>query len=135
MVSPFPCCPVIRECSWKKTQIKKTQSYLGYDVNIFDQPILSKIDSVQYNAALAIAGAIKDSSSDRLYQELGLEYPHQRRWMRRLCLPYKFFLTKQPWHTHSLLPQMRNSHRQLNTFHAFPYRTEYFKNSFFHISY
>ena len=23
MPSPFPCSPVIRECSWKKTQIEK----------------------------------------------------------------------------------------------------------------
>ena len=23
MSSPFPCSPVIRECSWKKTQIEK----------------------------------------------------------------------------------------------------------------
>ena len=23
IVSPFPCCPVNRECSWKKTQIEK----------------------------------------------------------------------------------------------------------------
>ena len=26
---------------------------------------------------------------------------------------------------------MRNSHRQLSTFHVFPCRTKYFKNSFF----
>ena len=31
------------------------------------------IESVQYNAALAITGAIKGSSGERLYHELGLE--------------------------------------------------------------
>ena len=42
------------------------------------------IESVQYNAALAITGAIKDSSRERLYQELGLESLNDRRWYRRL---------------------------------------------------
>ena len=51
--------------------------------------------------------------------------------MRRLCLLYKFLSTGQPSYIHKLLPQMRNSHRHPNTFHVFPCRTEYFKNSFF----
>ena len=37
-----------------------------------------KIESVQYNAPLGIMGAIKDSSREKLYQELGLEYPYRR---------------------------------------------------------
>ena len=45
---------------------------------IYDQPsnalFAEKIESVQYNAALAITGAIKGSSREKLYQELGLEY-------------------------------------------------------------
>ena len=32
-----------------------------------------KIESVQYNLALAITGAIKGTSTEKLYQELGLE--------------------------------------------------------------
>ena len=32
-----------------------------------------KFESVQYNAPLAIAGAIRVSSREKLYQELGLE--------------------------------------------------------------
>ena len=51
-----------------------------------------KIESVQYNAALAIMAAVKVSSSVRLYQELGLEYLYQRRCARRLCLNHKVFL-------------------------------------------
>ena len=38
------------------------------------------IESVQYNAALAITGAIRGSSRDKLYHELGLESLHDRRW-------------------------------------------------------
>ena len=43
---------------------------------IYDQPcnasFSNKIESVQYNAALAITGAIKGSSCDKFYEELGL---------------------------------------------------------------
>ena len=44
-----------------------------------------KLESIQYNAALAITGAIIDTSSEKLYQELGLESLQQRRWDRKLC--------------------------------------------------
>ena len=44
---------------------------------IYDQPNLSslanKIESVQYNAALAIKDAIRRTSKEKLYQELGFE--------------------------------------------------------------
>ena len=50
---------------------------------IYDQPFYAsfakKIESVQYNAALAITGAIKGSSREKLYQELGLEYLYRTR--------------------------------------------------------
>ena len=45
---------------------------------IYDEPsnasFPNKIESVQYNAAQAIAAAIKGSSLDKFYQELELEY-------------------------------------------------------------
>ena len=44
---------------------------------IFDEPenesFCKKIESVQYNAALAITGAIQGTSREKLYKELGLE--------------------------------------------------------------
>lgn len=36
-------------------------------------------ESVQYNAAFAITGTIKRSSTLKLYQELGLEHLHHKR--------------------------------------------------------
>ena len=66
--------------------------FLDYADLINDQPsnasFAKKIESVQYNAALAIIGAIKGSSRKKLYQELGLEYLYRRRCARRLCLLY-----------------------------------------------
>ena len=32
------------------------------------------LESIQYNATLAVAGAIKGTSKEKLYHELGLEY-------------------------------------------------------------
>ena len=47
------------------------------------------IEKVQYNAALAITGAIKGTSQLKLYKELSFESLKFRRWFRRLCLFYK----------------------------------------------
>ena len=57
--------------------------HLDYGDVIYDQPsnasFSNKIESAQYNAALAIAGAIKGSYRDKFYREMGLEYLQQRR--------------------------------------------------------
>ena len=46
---------------------------------------IKKIESLQDKAALAITGAIKGTSREKVYQELGLESLQQRRWYRKLC--------------------------------------------------
>ena len=50
---------------------------IDYGDIIYDQPqnesFCEKLESVQYKASLAIAGAIQGSSREKLYQELGLE--------------------------------------------------------------
>ena len=62
------------------------RSHLDYGNVIYDQPnnsrLSDKIESVQYNAALAITGAIRGTSKEKLYQELGLESLKDRRWLR-----------------------------------------------------
>ena len=109
---------------------------LHYADVIYDQPsnasFSKKIESVQYNAALAITGAIKGSSREKLYQELGQEYLSQRRWARGLCLLYKVFSTGQPSYIYDLLPPMRSSCRCVNSFNTISGKSEYFKNSFIH---
>ena len=44
---------------------------------------------IQYWAALVITGAIKGTSRDRLYQEIGLESLADRRWSRKLFFFHK----------------------------------------------
>ena len=63
--------------------------HLDYGDVVYDQSYTNtfhqKMESIQYNAALAITGAIRGSSREKLYQELGLESLQQRRWYRKLC--------------------------------------------------
>ena len=47
------------------------------------------LESIQYDAALAITGAIRGSSREKPYHELGFESLQQRRWYRKLCLFFK----------------------------------------------
>ena len=47
---------------------------------MFNNSFHEGLESIQYNAALAIPGAIKGSSREKLYQELGFESLQQRRW-------------------------------------------------------
>ena len=57
------------------------RSHLDYGNFIFS----SKIELVQYYAALAITGVIRISSREICYHELGLGHLHHRRWMRSFC--------------------------------------------------
>ena len=67
---------------------------------IYDQPnnesFCSKTEQIQYNAALAIAGAIRGTSQSKLYNDLGLESLKFRRWFRSLCV---LSLNKSLWQT------------------------------------
>ena len=91
--------------------------HLDYGDVIYDQPNLSsltnKIESVQYNAALAITGAIRGTSKEKLYQELGFESLKDRRWLRRLCYLYKIVNTKQPAYLYDLIPPFQRSSRDV----------------------
>ena len=62
---------------------------LDYGDIIYDKPhkgsFIEKIEWVQYNASLVITGAFKDTSSERLCEELGLESLKDKRWHRKMC--------------------------------------------------
>ena len=48
------------------------------------------METIQYNAAFAITGAIRGSSREELYQELGLETIQQRRWIQNDAVSTKY---------------------------------------------
>ena len=64
--------------------------HLGYGDVLYDQgfnnSFHAKMESIQYNACLAIAGTIRGTSREKIYQELGLESLQLRRCYRKLCL-------------------------------------------------
>ena len=101
---------------------------------IYDQPNLSslanKIESVQHDAALAITDAIRGTSKEKLYQELGFESLKDRRWLRRLCYLYKIVNTKQPAYLYDLIPPFQRSSRNKGCIYEPFCRTMSFKNSF-----
>ena len=59
------------------------RSQLDYADIIYDQPsnmyFCDKLESVQYNAALAITGAISGTSKEKLCKEIGFEYLSSKR--------------------------------------------------------
>ena len=59
------------------------RSQLDYADIIYDQTYNStlhdKLESIQYNACLVITGAIRGTSTEKIYQELGLESLKSRR--------------------------------------------------------
>ena len=109
--------------------------HLDYGEVVYDQSsndaFSKKLETVKYNASLAIKGPIKGTSREKRYQKLGLEYLQQRRWVRRLCLFYKVVSTKLPAYIYDIIPPVSQSQRHPNTFNSISCRTEYFKNSFF----
>ena len=72
------------------------RTHLDYGDIIYDQAFNNsfhqKIESLQYNVALAIAGAIRKTWRKKIYQEIALESLQQRRWYRKLCLFFKIYI-------------------------------------------
>ena len=71
------------------------RSHLGYADVVYDQYYKSfheKLESIQCNAALAVTGAVRGSSTKKLYQKSWLK---NRRWFRKLFQFTSIFLIFQ----------------------------------------
>ena len=108
--------------------------HLDYGDVIYDQPnnqnFADKIEKIQYDAALAITGAIRGTSKIKLYKEIGLESLIDRRWMHRLTFLYKIFTNQSPSYLFNSLPTLTISQRYPNHFNSFRCRTASFQSSF-----
>ena len=93
--------------------------HFDYGNVIYDQSyndsFHAKLESYQYKAALAMTGAIKGSSTEKLYQELGIEHLRSRRWFRKLCLFYKMIKSKSPPYLFNLIPSSSRLHTTTNS--------------------
>ena len=74
----------------------------------FSQPnrlFIDKIESVQYNAALAITGCIRGTSNEKLYNELGITSLYNRRTFHRLLYFYKIKNNLLPGYLKNEIPE------------------------------
>ena len=91
------------------------------------------LNRFQYNSALAITGAVRGISREKLYQKLSFESLQQKRWYRKLCCLFKIIINQSPRYLFQVVPspntryffQISENIPQLWTKHDF------FKNSFF----
>ena len=105
-----------------------------YD-RVFNESFHKNLESIQYNAAIEITGAITGTSSEKLFQELGIESLKSRRWLKKLCLFYKISHEKSPSYLFQLIPPNNNVYAtrssQSSKISSFKTGHNFFKDSFF----
>ena len=103
----------------------------------FSNSFHQKIEFLQYNTALVITGAIRGTSREKIYQELGLESLQQRRWYRKLCLVFKIYKNQCPKYLLDIIQQSSCQYRTRNA-HNIPHinvKHQFFFKSIFSINY
>ena len=77
----------------------------------FSMSFQQKMKTIQDNAALAITGAIRGSSKQKLYQELGLDTLQQLCWNRKLHYFYKIVKSQSLKYLYRIIPTHSMSYR------------------------
>ena len=101
---------------------------------IFNESWHKKLESAQYNSALAITGAIRGNDTKKLYQELGLESLRNRRKLIRLSLFYKIYKDQSPLYFYNLIPAKTPGNHPLQNVKEIPaikVKHRFFENSVF----
>ena len=103
-----------------------------YD-KVFNESFHAKLESVQYNATLAMAGAIRGCSTEKINEELGLESLKSRRWYRKMSLLYKVLKSESSSYLFNTIPSsdMQCQTRNSGNIPSFFVKHDYFKNSCF----
>ena len=115
--------------------------HLDYGDVVYDRPgnshFAEKLESIQYNACLAITGCFRGTSTEKLYLELGLESLADRRFSQRLIFFYKIINGFAPTYLSDNLPPQRGEDdggagRRIRPPFVEPFcRTERYRASFF----
>ena len=111
--------------------------HLDYGNVMYDQAynvsFQQKVESIQYNAAVAIMEAICGTSKEKLFEELGLESLQHRRWYRKLCCFYKILKDQSPKYLFNIIPKLNRPYptRNANNIPHFKVKHSFFKNTFF----
>ena len=108
--------------------------YHKYDPDL-SSVITRRLEQTQYAASLAVTGAWRGTSRQKLYDELGWESLYERRWYRRLCHCFKLKVTQYPAYLFSLIPPKRQISYDLRNPQAYAQnraRTDRFSTSYFY---
>ena len=101
---------------------------------IFNESWHKKLYSIQYNAALAVTGAIWGINTVKFYQELDLESLQNRHTLRRSGLFYKIHKDQFPLHLFNFIPAKTPSNYPLINVKEIPLlkvKQRFLENSFF----
>ena len=72
---------------------------------VYNASFHHKLEMLQYNVCLDIAGAIRGTSKEKPYQELDLESLQLQRRLRKLCFFYKICKNNQPSYLSNIVSQ------------------------------
>ena len=108
--------------------------HLDYGDVLYDQAFNNsfhaKMESIQYNACLAITGAIRGTSREKSLPKIRPRVPSLRRWYRKLCLLYKIFRNEHPKYLFNLI-LVKSTPYTTRTVPLIKTKHNVFKNSFF----
>ena len=93
----------------------------------------NKTESIQYNKSLAITGAIRKTSKERLHIELGLESFQHSRWYRKRFCFYNITVNKSPIYLAKLFPSNNTIYniRNNNNITLMNFKQNFFRIFFF----
>ena len=108
----------------------------GNNVNVINNigtlhVLMTKIESVQYQAALAITGTWQGTSRVKLYKEIGLESLSDRRSCSRVLQLFKIKNNLTPEYLRRKLPPLNLDDVNPNLFREIRTRTLRYKSTFF----
>ena len=105
---------------------------INYD-QAYNASFQQKVESIQCNAALAITGTIRETSKEKLFEELDLESLQHRRWYRKLCCFYKVLKDQSPKYLFNIIPKLTRPYSTRNTNNTPHFKTKhsFFKYTFF----
>ena len=104
----------------------------SHDINL--NHLMNSLESIQYQAALAITGTWKGTSRDKIYEQLGWESLHNRREFRRLTQFYKIMNNLTPPYLKEPIPDPLLhlfGPRSTNVLPSILCRNQRFKDSFY----
>ena len=87
----------------------------------FNESLHKNHESIQYNAATTIPGALRGTSSEKPFQELSLESLKPRCWLRKLCSFYEIFHQKSSSCLFQLIPPNNNVSNKIPSFKIRPF--------------